>query len=116
MAVEGAQSTKSKPVTTGMVANILRWFAEIRAAVKSVFRARRPASAESRAESAAMEPVTVATTPVIPVIAHATVDSDSVISRLARTELDKQEIERRRNLVRVLFNDYWSGENEKPTS
>ena len=116
MAVEGAQSTKSKPVTTGVVANILRWFAEIRAAAKSVFRGGRPASAESRAERTAMEPATVATAPVIPVIAHATVDSDSVISRLARTELDEQEIVRRRDLVRRLFTDFWSGEDEKPAS
>src|SRR5262249_48385893 len=30
--------------------------------------------------------------------------------------LDQTEIERRRNLVRTLFNDYWSGAQEKPAA
>jgi hypothetical protein len=34
-------------------------------------------------------------------------------SPVAHNELGQQEIERRRNLVRTLFNDFWSREDEK---
>jgi hypothetical protein len=30
--------------------------------------------------------------------------------------LDQEEIQRRRNLVRMLFNDFWSGVDEKPAA
>jgi hypothetical protein len=33
---------------------------------------------------------------------------------IAPVALDEDEIERRRNLVRNLFNDFWSGTHEKP--
>jgi hypothetical protein len=35
---------------------------------------------------------------------------------VAHNELDEQEIERRRTLVRTLFNDFWRGEDQKPAS
>jgi hypothetical protein len=112
MTVEVAQSSRSKPATTGAVANILRWFVEICAAAKYFFRARRFASAE-RAESAALEPGAVATAPIP---AHAEVELDVRTNRVADTALDQQEIERRRNLVKVLFNDFWSGAHDKPAA
>jgi hypothetical protein len=112
MTVEVAQSSGSKPATTGAVANILRWLVEICATAKYFFRARRFASAE-RAESAALEPGAVATAPIP---AHAEVELDVRTNRVAHTELDQQEIERRRNLVRTLFNDFWNGAYEKPAA
>ncbi|MFZ2076412.1 MAG: hypothetical protein WAV38_07140, partial [Xanthobacteraceae bacterium] len=33
---------------------------------------------------------------------------------VAHNELDEQEIERRRTLVRTLFNDFWRVEDQKP--
>jgi len=30
--------------------------------------------------------------------------------------LDQEEIQRRRDLVRVLFNDFWSGAHDKPAA
>jgi Phosphatidylethanolamine-binding protein len=32
------------------------------------------------------------------------------------TVLDQEEVQRRRNLVRMLFNDFWSGAYEKPAA
>jgi hypothetical protein len=38
------------------------------------------------------------------------------INGVGQTVPDEQEIERRRNLVRTLFNDFWSGVYEKPAA
>jgi hypothetical protein len=43
-------------------------------------------------------------------------DRDSGIKGLTPSTPDKQEIERRRDLVRTLFNDFWSGAYEKPVA
>jgi hypothetical protein len=34
----------------------------------------------------------------------------------AAIALDQEEIQRRRNLVRMLFNDFWSGAHDKPAA
>jgi hypothetical protein len=41
------------------------------------------------------------------------VAADAAVAPLA---LDQAEIQRRRNLVRMLFNDYWSGAHERPAA
>jgi hypothetical protein len=82
-----------------------------------------------RAKSAAVEPGTVAcatknseakltTTKsfTAPVIADLNVGPDAGINRAAHVVPDQQEIERRRNLVRMLFNDFWNGTSEKPVA
>jgi len=40
----------------------------------------------------------------------------SDVNRAAPIVLDDQEIQRRRDLIRTLFNDFWSGAYEKPTA
>ena len=111
-------TSRSKPVTTrGAIANILRWLAEIRAATyrltKHVLRLRHRASAERLVESDDEAAGAVATTPVS---ADVDVGPGAGINPVADTVLDQQEIERRRNLVRILFNDFWSGVYEKPAA
>ncbi|MGB6288014.1 MAG: hypothetical protein WBG18_26935 [Xanthobacteraceae bacterium] len=55
----------------------------------------------------------VATTPVI---TDVDVGPGAGINPVADTVLDQQEIERRRSLARTLFNDFWSGVDEKPVA
>jgi hypothetical protein len=118
ISAELEQSSRSKPLTTeAVVANILRWFAEICAAArrltKHVLRLRHPASAERLVESGDEAAGAVATTPVS---TDVDVGPGAAINPVADTALEQQEIERRRNLVRNLFNDFWSGVYEKPAA
>ena len=110
MSAEIAQSSRSKPVT---IATVLRAFVEIGAVIKSFISASHPASAETCSESPVVEIEAVATAQ----IPDATeVKADAAVSPVVHNELDEQEIERRRALVRMLFNDFWRGENQKPAS
>jgi hypothetical protein len=111
MPVEVAQSTKSKPVTPRVAATVLRAFVEIGALIKSLISASHPASAGKCTESPAVEPEIVAVAQIPPTLE---VKADAGVRPVAHTELDEQEIERRRNVVRTLFNDFWSGAYEKP--
>ena len=118
ISAELEQSSRSKPLTTeAAVANILRWLAEIRAAARSltkhVLRLRHPASAERLVESGDEAAGAVAATPVS---TDVDVGPGAAINPFADTALEQQEIERRRNLVRNLFNDFWSGVYEKPAA
>ena len=118
ISAELEQSSRSKPLTTeAVVASILRWFAEIRAAAhrltKHVLRLRHPASAERLLES---DDVAVGAVATAPVSTEMNVGPAAEINGVADTVLDQQEIERRRNLVRMLFNDFWSGAYEKPAA
>jgi hypothetical protein len=51
-----------------------------------------------------------------PIIADVKVDADAQIDSAASTVLDQEEIQRRRDLVRTLFNDFWTGSHEKPAA
>lgn len=114
MSAESAHSSRSTPVTTGEVrANILRRFAEISAAVANFFRPSRPESAEGQAESGAVEAEAAADAPLA---ADVNVDSRPEIKAVADFVPDQQEIERRRNLVRIFFNDFWHGASDKPAA
>jgi hypothetical protein len=44
------------------------------------------------------------------------VDTEPEINSVAHIVPDQQEIERRRNLVRIFFNDFWSGASDKPAA
>jgi hypothetical protein len=117
ISAELEQSSRSKPLTTEAVAaNILRWFAEVRSAArrltKHVLRLRHPAS-ERLVESGDEAAGAVATTPVS---TDVDVGPGAAINLVADTALEQQEIERRRNLVRNLFNDFWSGVYDKPAA
>ncbi len=119
-------------IVRGPVENILHWFAGIAAAVtklNAIFsRAPPPGSevaAESRAENTPEGAGTVAATTEI---MTATPTATSAVARDAKTIQDRQvtdvtsispqqqEIQRRRELVRVLFNDFWSGRDDKPAT
>ena len=112
MRAEIAQSSRSKPVTTGVVATVLRAFVEIGSVIKSFISASHPASPGRCSESPVMETEAVATAQ-IPAPAEVKADAGGPV---AHNELDEQEIERRRTLVRTLFNDFWRGEDQKPAS
>jgi hypothetical protein len=134
--VNPAQSSRRKlGITRRVVEPILRWLAEVVAAIiqpiRYFLRSTRPASsdvtAEKRSEGVvegAQAVVTVTEdavarpTPVksftVPVTADVMVDSDAQTNRAAHIVLDDQEIQRRRDLVRMLFNDFWSAAYEKP--
>jgi hypothetical protein len=134
MPTNSAQSSRPKPETAGDIAeSVLRWFAVIGAAInkttKYFLRPEQPASAERRAKNAAVAAAAVACatenprakpTPTksftAPVAAGVNVGPDAGVNRVAHVVPDQQEIERRRNLVRVLFNDFWNGAYEKPVA
>ncbi|MGA9208759.1 MAG: hypothetical protein WB347_13215 [Terriglobales bacterium] len=117
---------------TGSVGNILQWFAGIAAAftkLSNIFRDSPPPAsdiaAESRTESAAEAARAVATateiattTPTVTsaVAAAAKISQDGQVTGLASISPDQQEIQRRRELIRVLFNDFWSGRDDKPAT
>jgi hypothetical protein len=117
------------------VKNILQWFAEIGAAFKKTpehfSRPTRPASVavETRPESApkeagadaaatrgavATQTTTAASTG--PVASNAKIGQDVQVSCVIPIRPDEQEIQRRRELVRTLFNDFWSGHDDKPAA
>jgi len=113
----------------------LRWLAETVTAVFKPFRyfsrptypassdlaAEKPAddlvegaqAVVSATEDAVARPTTVESF-TSPVTADVMVDPD--VNRAARLVLDDHEIQRRRDLVRTLFNDFWTGADEKPAS
>jgi hypothetical protein len=134
--VDPAQSSECKlGITRGVMEPVLRWLAGIVAAVIQPFRyfsrPTHPASsdvlAEKRAdgvveeaqavvtviEDAVVRPTTVKSF-ISPVTADVIVDPD--VNLAAHIVLDDQEIQRRRDLVRTLFNDFWTGIYEKPAA
>jgi hypothetical protein len=116
-----AQSSKPKPGTTrGLVETILSWFREIWSKYSVLTTERRAESVAEQAgaittatENAAAEPKT-AKSFAKPVTADVKVSSDAQISPIDHIVPDQQEIQRRRDLVRALFNDFWSGSDDKP--
>ena len=108
---EPAQSSRSKPVITGeFLANIWRSFAQVVAIAKSLLRPRYPGLAEEHAHGDAAETEAAASLP-------SSADRDVSTEPLVNAAVpDLQEIERRRNLVRIFFNDFWSGASHKPVA
>jgi hypothetical protein len=132
--VDPAQSSRRElGITRGVVEPILRWLAGVFAAVSQPIRyfsgLTHPASsgvtAERRGDGVVegAQAVVTATADAIarpttvksftaPVTTDVMVDPD--VNRAAHIVLDDQEIQRRRDLVRMLFNDFWSAAYEKP--
>jgi hypothetical protein len=118
------------------VKKILRWFAGIGAIFKRStehsLQSSGPASdiaAETRTESAAKEGGAVALTTegavatptaAATLISFATgeakISQNAWVSGVVPVPPDQQEIQRRRELVRKLFNDFWSGCDDKPAA
>ena len=108
------------------------WFAQFGAAViratKHFLRTTLSASRRERAERA-LEKAGALAAPIdslvatlntpnsltVPVTADVKVDTDGPIDN-ASTVLAQEEIQRRRDLVRILFNHFWSGAYEKPAT
>ena len=134
MPIDSADSTRLKSDTaTDMSEKVLRWFAQIGAgAIKSTkhfLRARYPASDGKLAENALEEAAAIAAATenvvgnltttksfTVPVTAEVKVDTDAQIDSAAPTVPDQEEIQRRRDLVRTLFNDFWSEAHDKPAA
>jgi hypothetical protein len=68
-----------------------------------------------RAENTGAKPTT-AESFAAPLTTGGSAERDSGIKGLAPCIPDKQEIERRRDWVRTLFNDFWSGAHDKPVA
>ena len=52
----------------------------------------------------------------VPITAGVKVDTDARMDSAASTVLDQEEIQRRRDLVRTLFSDFWSEAHDKPAA
>jgi hypothetical protein len=126
-----AQSGRPSGDNSGELAkNLLHLFAEIGAAVTRYFwkpHSASDAAAEERGENAPgkagpVAPVGVAVKPSMrecspaPITADVIIGPEAQTSRVAHSVLDLQEIQRRRDLVRTLFNDFWSEVNDKPAA
>jgi hypothetical protein len=131
MLIDSAESNRPNPDTArNVVKSLLHWFTVINAAVNRDFLQRsRSASNEKRAENASAEAGAVAggieNTDALPtttesctvqVAVDANISPDANINRVTHIVPDQQEIERRRRLVRMWFNDYWNGAYEKPAA
>jgi len=124
------QSSESKPgTTTAVVDALLGWFRKIWA--KYFLQQNLPASAltaERRAEcpveqagaiTAVVENATARPTTAKSFTDSTTADvkvssDDAKISPIANVVPDQQEIQRRRDVVRALFTDFWNGSDDKP--
>ena len=104
-----AQSNRSKPVTT-VLANILRHFAKIGAAAQYFLGPRLSGVAQGHAENA--DVAADATT----LFAAEGIDKETEIKSVVPVVPDQQEIDRRRNLVRTFFNEFWRDASDKPTA
>ena len=129
MPSELAQSRTKAVTTGGVVSKILKLLAAIGAAANYFVRPRHPPSAEGPAEGTALSAGDVSTGSVA---AHVHVEPDPEIKPITNAEIkpitdadikpytdsvpEAQEIERRRNVIRMLFNDFWSGVHDKPAA
>jgi hypothetical protein len=133
MPTDSVDSTMNSDTAMDIGERVLRWFAQIRAAVikptQYFSRTKSPASDGKRAESALEEAGAIAATSgnvianlttrksfTVRVTAGVKVDTDAQIDSAASTVLDQEEIQRRRDLVRTFFNDFWSEAPDKPAA
>ena len=115
LSAEPAQSSRSTSFAAGgVLAAIFRRFAEIGAAATNFFRPSRHGPAEGQVESGAVEAEAAAAN--APLGADVDADSGLEIKAVANFVPDQQEIERRRNLVRMFFNDFWREASDKPAA
>jgi hypothetical protein len=125
IAAHSEQSSGPKPEDTkGVVASVLRLFAQIRQAAEYFLRRRHSASAENCVglgfpEAGADDNPKPTVRATKSCAAAPTVDVNVgplAINKVGKSIPDELEIERRRNLVRTLFNDFWSGAHNKPAA
>ena len=131
MSTDSNSTGLNSVMATDTSEKVWRWFAQIAAAaVKSTtyfLPASHPVSDGERAQSALEEAGAIAaatenvaanltTTKSFTVSAGLKVDTVTAIDNAAATVLDQDEIRRRRDLVRMLFNDFWSGAHDKPAA
>jgi hypothetical protein len=112
----------------GVLENFFHWFAEvgILATGNHFVRPRHSESqftADQRDKGGPEEAVTVAS-PVESALGNSTTTKSVTVPKTAEVKadldaliaLDQEEIQRRRNLVRALFNDFWSDTHDKPAT
>lgn len=123
-----AQSERSSRVTPGVLATLLPWLAALGRATSGfcnqLLRRKPSASAPTGPESAATVAAEAAAEDASP--ERAATDDRAIapaidlnldpvsISNVSQTVPDAQEIERRRSLVRTLFNEFWNEAHERP--
>jgi hypothetical protein len=116
----------------GIPTDLLHLLAAIGATVTGYFWRPLPAShvrVQNRGENGPGKTRLVSTTveeaavkPSLTECSPASVTADLLVgpepptNRITHTVLDDQEIQRRRDLVRTLFNDFWSEANDKPSA
>lgn len=133
MAAGPWQSSRSKTVAipgivASVLASILRWISELREAARNLLPLRDPASNENPAESVVTEArdeqvgangsdakLTKTKSFTTAPLADAK-PSSTAANGIYQTVPDQQEIDRRRHLVRMLFNDFWNGAHNKPAA
>ena len=125
MAADPGQSSRWMPVSmAGVVTSVLGWV--IGEATKRLLPLRHHASIENSAESLiaearAAQAGTDSADPKLTVTKSVTTAPTSDVIPIAangicQTVPDQQEIDRRRDLVRMLFNDFWNGTHNKPAA
>jgi len=93
------------------VGNLLRWIAGIGTAFKKPAEfSLQPASHANVAD----EPVAESAVADHKDTAEIVIGEATQVSVITAIPPDQQEIQRRRELVRTLFNDFWSGSEDKP--
>jgi len=137
MPSELVQSRTKVATTRGVVSKILKLLAAIGAAANYFVRPSHPPPAEGPVEAAALGAGDVSTDSdatdvtvgpdleIIPItdaeikpITDAEIKpiTDAEIKPIADSVPEQQEIERRRNVIRMLFNDFWIGIHDKPAA
>jgi hypothetical protein len=128
-----AQSNRSNAGNSeGVARNLLRSLAQIGATVTSYFWRQNGVADVAAANSAENAPgkaglvATVADDAAVkpslaksfsaPATADVIIGAEAQINRVAHTAPDDQEIKRRRDLVRTLFNDFWTESVDKPAA
>jgi hypothetical protein len=99
---------RAEKLVRGFEANIWGPLTQVFATAKYFVQSRHPRLVEGHGNGAAVETGAAAS---VPPAADMNVDAQSGINAALP---DQQEIERRRNLVRTFFNDFWSGVSDKP--
>ncbi len=127
MAADPRQSSRAKPVImVGVVASLSGWIRELAKYLLGLSHpasTQRPAGSatpEGRAAQAVADNVDAKLTPITSLTIAPSADDVNAGPKAAKcisqTAPDQQEIERRRELVRMLFNDFWNGAPNKPSA
>ena len=135
MSIDPAELNAREPGTSTPAENILPWIAQIAAILRHLTdyflrpwhqtysdrsrgRVERVADeAGARTETVRIAKQSIATKTIVEQLsAEIQVNSAIQTDRVVDSVPDQQEIERRRDLVRALFNDFWRGSYDKPAA